>query len=158
MAEDEIQTKQVEPATVMSKSFKGPYDQTEDVLDELMGWIMRVGHPFCAPPRAVYYDDPEQVPEDELRAEVCLPVAEDVRGDDDVEYKELPETEVAYKLHEGSYDGIPAVYEELFEWIEENGYSFKEELGTREIFHKLYGEAETEDQLVTEVQVPVEKA
>jgi len=158
MAEEDIKTKHVEPMSVVCKSFQGPYDQTEDVLDELMGWIMRVGHPFCAPPRAVYYDDPEEVPEDELRAEVCLPVAERVMGDDEVENKQLPETEVAYIMHEGPYDGIPAVYEELFSWIEENDYTFREGLGTREVFHKLYGEVETEEQLVTEVQVPIEKA
>lgn len=158
MAEEEIKTKHVEPTAVVTKSFQGPYDQTEDILDELMGWIMRVGHPYSSPPLAVYYDDPAQVAEEDLRGDVCLPVAEVVEGDDQAQVKELPETEVAFKLHEGAYDGIADVYEEIFSWIEDQGYSFREELGTREIFHKIYGQAETEEQLVTEVQVPIEKA
>lgn len=159
MAEEpEIKTKKVEPISVVSQSFQGPYDQTEDVLDGLVGWLMREGHPYCAPPLAVYYDDPEEVAEEDLRGEVCLPVAERVQGDEDVEVKELPGTEVAYTMYEGPYGGIIEVYERLFEWLEENGYRFREDLGTREIFHRVYGQVESEDELLTEVQVPVEKA
>ena len=151
----EVETKTVEPQSVVSLSFTGPYDQTEDVLDELMGWLMRAGHPYCSHPFAVFYDDPDEVPEDELRAEVCLPIAERIKGDEEVDIKEIPGGEVAYTLHQGSYDDIVEAYDRVFTWLEEEGLEFHEEMGTREVFLKLEGEVDIEEELLTEIQVPL---
>jgi len=154
----EVKTKEVEPITVMSLSFQGSYAQTEDKLDELIAWVMREGHPYCGFPMGIYYDDPAKVKEEDLRAEVCVPVAEEFEGREEIERKELPGTEVAYAIHQGPYEGIVDVYEAIFKWMEENGYRFRTELGTREVFHKIYGQVDSDEELVTEVQVPIEKA
>jgi AraC family transcriptional regulator len=151
----EVETKIVEAQTVASLSFTGPYDQTEDMMDELMGWLMRAGHPYSAPPFAIYYDDPDEVPDEELRAEVCLPLEERVRGDEEVDIKDAPSALMACATHEGPYEDIPDTYEKIFAWIEDNGRTFQEEMGTREVFLKQHGEVETEEELLTEVQVPI---
>ena len=38
----EVQLKDVEPMVVMSLAFTGPYDQTQEKLDEIMGWLLLV--------------------------------------------------------------------------------------------------------------------
>ena len=154
----EVKTKEVGPITVMSLSFHGPYAQTEEKLDELVAWVMREGHPYGGPPMGIYYDDPAKTNEDELRADVCVPVAEGFEGREEVERKELPGTEVAYAMHQGPYEGNVDVYEAVFKWVEENGYRFRDELGIREVFHKIYGQVDSEEELLTEMQVPIEKA
>jgi len=153
----EVKVKTVAPLTVMSLSFQGSYAQTEDKLDELIGWVMRAGHPYCGPPMGIYYDDAAKVEEQNLRAEVCVPVAEEFDGDEQVVRKELPGCEVAYMLHQGSYEGTVDAYAKIFEWMKENGYRFREELGTREVLHRIYGQVEKEEDLSIEIQVPVEK-
>jgi effector-binding domain-containing protein len=141
----------------MSLPFTGSYDQTMKKLDHLMGWLLRVGHPYSETPRALYYDDPSKVPEDELRAEVCLPIEEECEPRDEFKRIELPAVTVAYATHEGPYSRIPQLYEEIFEWIRENGYRYIEDMPTREVFLKTYGQTDDPEQYVTEVQVPVEK-
>ncbi len=154
----EIDVKEVPEMTVMSLPFTGSYDQTMERLGHLTGWLLRVGHPYSAPPRALYYEDPSKVAEDELRAEVCLPIEEECEPEAEFERKDLPAVTVVYAVHKGPYNEIPQLYEEIFDWIEENGYSYIEEMPTREVFLKMKGHVEDPADYVTEVQVPVEKA
>ena len=154
----EVQTKTVETISVISLPFKGSYGQTGDRLDQLMSTAMRAGYPYSAPPMCIYYDDPAKVAEEELRAEVCLPMEEAYEGEGDIVRKTLRGTEVAYTMYEGEREGVVAVYQELFEWLCENGYRYREEQGCREIFHRLYGQVESPQECLSEVQVPVEKA
>jgi effector-binding domain-containing protein len=154
----EIQVKEVEPMTVMSLSFTGSYDQTQDKLAALMGWLLRVGHPYSELPLALYYDDPARVAEAELRAEVCLPIEEACEPVDEFERKELPGLTVAFALHQGPYSRISALYEEIFAWLPENGYRFVEGTPTREVFHSIPGQVDDPEEFLTEVQVPVEQA
>ncbi|MCK4374518.1 MAG: GyrI-like domain-containing protein [Candidatus Brocadiae bacterium] len=154
----EIQVKEVEPMTVMSLSFTGPYEQTREKLEGLMSWLLRIGHPYSAPPMGLYYDDPAKVAADALRAEVCLPIEEKCEPADEMERKELPGATVACAVHEGPFGELHQVYQQVFAWAEENGYRYVEGLPTREVFHVLPGQEEDPTHCVTEVQVPVEKA
>ena len=154
----DIQVKDVELMTVMSMSFTGPYEQTQEKLAELMSWLLRVGHPHSHPPMGLYFDDPSKVAADDLRAEVCLPIEEACEPGEDIERKELPGVTVACARYEGPYNGIPQVYEEVFAWMAENGYTHAEGTPSREVFLTLYGQVDEPEQFVTEVQIPVEKA
>ena len=153
----EVQQKTVQPMIVLSIGFTGSYTQTSEKLDGLLGWVLRAGHPYAGPPMGIYYDDPERVPEEGLRAEVAVPIVEQCQPAEDVVRKELPGMEVASAVHVGPYDKAPAVYREIFAWMAENGYDHVVEMGTREIFHKVMGEVDTPDELVTEIQVPIQK-
>jgi effector-binding domain-containing protein len=152
----DIELKEVEPKAVISLSWTGSYNQTEDMFDELLGWLMREGHPYSEPPIGVYYDDPAEVDEEELEAEICVPVEERFEAGEGMERKELPGVTMAATVHEGPYDEIPGVYDGIFDWIEEQGYTFLEEMGTREVFLKVHGQVEVDEELLTEVQVPVD--
>ena len=153
----EVQIKEVEPVTVMGLPFTGSYDQTRSKLEYLMSWLLRVGHPHSAAPLGLYYDDPAKVPAEELRAEVCLPIEEECEGEEEIVRKGLPAATVACAVHTGPYAAIPQVYEQIFEWIGQNGYSYVEGEPTREVFLAMYGQVEDPAEFVTEVQVPVQK-
>ncbi len=152
----EIETKEVKPMTVMSRAFTGSYQQTGDVLDEMIAWVLRVGHPYAGPPMGIYYDNPEEVAEEELRAEVAVPIDEECEGGEKVVRKQLPGCLVAWAVHQGPYDQVKQVYGEIFAWIAENGYRCPEGVGAREIFLKGPGEVESPEEFLTEVQVPIE--
>jgi len=153
----EIEVKDVPAMTVMSLAFTGPYDQTGDRLDQLMSWLLRIGHPYSAPPMGVYYDDPAKTASEDLRAEVCLPIEEECEPAEEFDRKELPAATMACALHKGPYTGIAGLYEEIFAWIGENGYQYVEGQPTRELFINLPGQTLDPEEYLTEVQVPVEK-
>jgi effector-binding domain-containing protein len=154
----EVQVKQVAPMTVISLSFTGPYEQTQDKLEALTSSLLRAGHPFSQPPMGLYHDDPSKVAADDLHAEVCLPIGEGYEPAEDAVRKELPGVTVAFALHQGPYSDVPHVYQAIFEWMQANGYRHAEGSPTREVFLKLYGEVSEPKDFLTEVQVPVEKA
>ncbi|MFP4175800.1 MAG: GyrI-like domain-containing protein [Planctomycetota bacterium] len=152
----DVEVKTVEPQTVMSHSFQGSYTQVMDRLDELMAWQLRVGHPYSDRPFAIYYDDPQDVPEDELRAEVCLPIAEELEPEEDFERRRVEGGQFVSVMHHGSYSALDESYDVLFDWIDENECEMIDEAGTREIFHRIIGEVDSVEELETEVMVPVE--
>ncbi len=153
----EIKVKDVPAMEVMSLPFTGAYEQTQKKLDRLLSWQLRVGHPHSSEPLGLYYDEPGTVPEEEQRAEVCLPIEEECEPEEDIERKELPAVTVACTVHKGPYSDIPRVYEEIFDWIRENGYEYIEDMPTREVFQVMYGHTSEPEEYVTEIQVPVRK-
>jgi AraC family transcriptional regulator len=153
----EIQVKEIGPVEVISLPFTGPYEQTQEKLEQLMSWLLRVGHPYSSAPFALYYADPAKVPPDQLRAEVCLAVDEACEPVEDIQRRELPGVTVAWAIHKGPYAEIQHAYEEIFGWIPENGYRYVEGEPTREVFHTMYGQVDDPQEFVTELQVPVEQ-
>ena len=152
----EVQVKNIDAMTVMSLPFTGPYERTQDKLEELMAWLLRMGHPFAGHPLGLYYDDPSKVAADSLRAEVCLPIEETCEPAEEIQRKRLPAVTVACVVHNGPYADIAQRYGEIFQWIQANGYRYLEGQPTREVFLKVIGEANEPSEFVTEVQVPVE--
>ncbi len=94
-------------------------------MDELMSWLLRAGHPAAGAPMGLYYDDPSKVADDDLRAEVCVPIEEFCEPTEDVRRKDLPAVKVACAIHQGPYHEIPKLYEQIFEWMGENGYKYR---------------------------------
>ncbi len=143
--------------SAITASFTGPYEQTGMVMDDLMAWLLQTGHPYSGSPFAIYYDDPAKVDEDQLRAMVCFPVAEKFDAGGGYERKEIEGGRFASLLHKGPYSGIPSTYEMIFDWIDENGFEYIEEMGTREVFRRMMGEVDSAEELETEILVPVKK-
>jgi effector-binding domain-containing protein len=92
--------------------------------------------------------------------EVLFPLAGDppetaVPG---TEIVELPRQEVASFFHRGPYDWIQCTYEKVLEWLRENRYVVAGE--PREVFFVAPEPhaGGTQDDMLTEIQVPVKKA
>jgi effector-binding domain-containing protein len=74
------------------------------------------------------------------------------------EILDLPGQEVASFYHRGPYDWIPCTYEKVLEWLRENRYVVAGE--PREVFFVAPEPhaGGTQDDMLTEIQVPVRKA
>jgi effector-binding domain-containing protein len=91
--------------------------------------------------------------------EILFPLAEDPEGPvPGTEIRVLPEQEVASFYHRGPYDWIQCTYEKVLEWVRENRYVVAGE--PREVFFVAPEPhaGGTQDDMLTEIQVPVRKA
>jgi effector-binding domain-containing protein len=52
----------------------GPYDEIPPTYEAAMQWMAAHGYRMTGPPMERYYSDPGEVPEEEYRTEVLLPV------------------------------------------------------------------------------------
>lgn len=150
----EVKIKTVEGSRVAFIGEMGDYSKVGSVIEELYIWLGEREVLIAGPCFGVYYDDPEKVPADSLRWEICVPVEAELEGDERVGIKDIPETEVAYLIHKGSYETVGSDWKKLYGWIFRNNYT---PTGPgREVYLNNPKEV-PEDSLLTEIQVPVEK-
>ncbi len=69
-----IGVKRVPATTVASTMHVGPYDTIPATYEELGRWVALHGYEVDGPPMERYYSDPNEVPPEEYRTEVLLPV------------------------------------------------------------------------------------
>ena len=154
----EVTVKKVEPMTVAFIPMKGPFNLISEAFGKLDAWIGEKGYVPSGPPAGIYFNDPGEVPAEELLWELQSPIAGDIapsspdqRG---VGVKKLDETEVASALYKGPYEGMGNVYGELVGWIMGNGYEIAG--APSEVYVSDPGETPPEE-LLTEVRFPVMK-
>jgi len=153
-AKEEVAVKKVEGTTVACIAEQGAYEEMGTVLGELYMWLAGKEIAPAGPPIGVYYDNPEEVPSESLRYEICVPVAVEIEGDERVGVRELPATDVAYITHKGSYANAGLSWEKVYAWIETSEYV---PTGPgREVYLNSPQEV-PEDSLLTEIQIPVTK-
>jgi effector-binding domain-containing protein len=150
----EATTKIVGAMTVASIAKKGPYNDVGKTIGELMTWVMTKkiipkGNPF-----GVYYDEPGKVPPESMRYEVCLPVSKEIKSDNVIKVKDLPEMEVVSTIYMGPYDKVGPTYGQLMTWVTEKGYVISGP--AREIYMSNSSSTPTES-LKTEIQFPIKK-
>lgn len=106
-----------------------------------------------APCFTVYYD--EEYKERDVDVEVCEPIAAALASGDRVKVRDMPATQVASLVMNGSYDLFTQAYGALMGWIGSNGYRI---VGpNREIYIRGHGHGVSPADYVTEIQVPVAK-
>jgi len=98
---------------------------------------------------------------DAFRSEyhVLFPLNRDPEGEvPGTEVVELPEVEVASFMHRGPYEWIQCTYEKVLDWLRENRYEVAGE--AREVFFVAPEphSGGSQDDMVTEIQVPIRSA
>jgi effector-binding domain-containing protein len=91
--------------------------------------------------------------------EVLFPLAGEPEGQvPGAEFLDLPEQKMASFVHRGPYHWISCTYEKVLEWLRENRYVVDGE--PREVFFVAPDphSGGTQDDMLTEIQVPVRKA
>ena len=155
----EVTVKKTEPMTVAFISKKGDYSQIGGSFGELYGWIAEKGCIPAGPPLGVYFNNPAEVPPEELLWELQSPVAGDVApsGPDErgLGVKRVEGRMVASATHEGPYDQVGAVYDAVASWIMGNGYQFA---GPPEEVYLSDPEKTPPEELLTEIRFPVTKS
>lgn len=126
------------------------------MFEELFTYIGKKGVRPMSAPYGIWHD--HEYKEENLDAEVAVPVAQSFSGGEGVQSAELPAVPLAAcVIHQGPYENFTQAYTAIGEWISANGYRM---IGPyREIYLRGPGPKPMDPaSYVTEIQIPVEKA
>ncbi len=70
----------------------------------------------------MFYDNPTETLEPELKSEACIPVAKAFEPEGEVKLNEMPESQVAETRHEGPPDKFASTYGPFLEGLLNGGY------------------------------------
>jgi DNA-binding transcriptional MerR regulator len=110
----------------------------------------------CAVPEYCFisYLDGEYKEKD-INIEFCEAVDEMREDFDDIVFKKIEKITAVSVMHKGAYSGLSKAYAYAFKWIEENGYTIAD--NPRENYIDGIWNKDSEDQWLTELQIPVVK-
>ena len=122
-----------------------------------MGAQMERAGCVCAVPEYcfnIYHDN--EYKEENIDIEVCEAVTEMKEDIGDLKFKYIDEVpEAVCTMHKGSYKGIPKAYAAAIEFVENNGYEIID--SARENYIDGLWNKDSEDDWLTEIQIPVKK-
>ncbi|NOQ22337.1 MAG: hypothetical protein GQ565_06775 [Candidatus Aegiribacteria sp.] len=122
----EAKTVTLEPMKVLNVKHRGPYCNIGTAFEKLAVFVEKQGIELSnAQWVGVYFDDPESVPEEELRSEACVTIREDIEfsEDSDISVGEITGGLYATTRHTGSYRDLGKSWGELYgAWIPQNAF------------------------------------
>ena len=127
-----------------------PFDE---LIGELYGWAKQNKAKPGFKPLTRYPDDPNKVPQENLRSQVAIPIRGDVKPSGRVQIMEISEGEVAVLKHEAPAAEYSNSYSELARWIEDNGY--EPSCAPFEIYYKKPKIKEGQAIIFAEINFPV---
>lgn len=98
----------------------------------------------------IFHDDPAKVSADQLRSELCVPVAPEAQSSGEVQVKEITGFDAAAIVYQGDAN-ITRAYNEVYDWLRAQGY--RDAGSPIEVYLSKPGE-----ELRAEVFVPIVKA
>lgn len=101
---------------------RGSYSSIGETMRELKDWIdskgiEQSGYPFC-----LFYDNPTETPEEELRSEACIPVGAKFEAEGRYMARELETAQVAETRHQGPPEEFGMTYGPFLEGLLKDGY------------------------------------
>ena len=101
---------------------RGPYSNIGGTMRKLKAWIdlkgiEQAGYPFC-----MFYDNPSETSEEELRSEACIPVGKKFVPEGEYKMKELGAAQVAETRHQGRPEDFSSTYGPFLEGLLKEGY------------------------------------
>ena len=101
----------------------GPYPQIGPAFGRLQSWLQSNGVEQTGPGLAIFHDDPESTPAEQLRSDACAIVTDDFTTDDPtVQVLTLPGGRYATTTHLGDYSGLGTTWGKLMgEWFPQSG-------------------------------------
>jgi len=122
LARPEVKYTHAPRMIVVSLEVRGPYQRIGEAMERVKAWIdamgiEQAGYPFC-----MFYDNPGETPEPELRSEACIPIAGKVEQQGQFRVRELGETLVAETKHEGPPGEFAKTYGPFLESLLNQGY------------------------------------
>ena len=153
----EIKEKTIEDQKVAIMNYKGSLNDMEVLIGKLTGWveveeIETIGDLF-----AIFYNNPRTAKENEVVYDVGIPINPELDPDETEEIRivNIIEHKVLSGIHKGSLDKIQETYNTMAEYSIENKYDI---IGSpKEVYIKNKFEVENEDDMITEIQLPVIK-
>ncbi|NIX76319.1 AraC family transcriptional regulator [Microvirga terricola] len=150
-----VKVRQFDGVHLATVAHRGDYHEIGKAFDKLGVWAATRGL-FDRPRRmiGIYYDDPESVPQAQLRSEAGLEVDPAMSLDDGIVLRHIPAGRVATIVHKGPYTGLEEVYRQLYcGWLPGSG----EEASDQPAFEQyLNNPRDTPpSELLTEVNLPL---
>jgi len=107
---------------VASIERRGSYSGVGETMRKLKAWldskrIEQSGNPFC-----LFYDNPTETPEAELKSEACIPVMKPFTPEGEFRIKEFRETQAAETRHGGPSEELAKTYGPFLEGLLNGGY------------------------------------
>jgi len=118
----EVVVEQIPEMTVLVLPMRGSYNQTGMAIMQAVGHAASTGI-IRGGPFGVYHDSPEQVPEDSLRWEICVPAAAEAKADAPFEVRKMPAMKAAVLTCTGPYDGTSACWGVMTAWLAQSDYA-----------------------------------
>ncbi len=152
--EKDISVKTVGVTKCVFIANQGNYSEIGSLFGKLFGWLGEKDIEPVGPPFGIYYDNPEEVPPEECRYEICVPIKSEIEGDSLVQVKEISEMEVVALIYRGPYKDVGPSWGKLYGWIHRNKY---EPAGPGMEIYLNSPDEVPEDSLLIEIQIPVKK-
>ncbi len=153
----EINEKTIEDQKVAIMNYKGSLNDMEVLISKLSGWLEVEEIESTGKLFAIFYNNPRTVKENEVVYDVGIPISPELNPDETEEIRivTLIEHTVLSGIHNGSMDNIQETYNTMAEYSIENKYDI---IGSpKEIYIKNKYEVEDENDMITEIQLPVIK-
>jgi effector-binding domain-containing protein len=115
----EVKVKKMDEIHLVCYAFTGPYQQSFNDFPKLMGYIQSKKLPMGPYSLGIYYDDPQQVPADQLKSEVGFMVTKKADVETPYKYKKL-EGVKAVTAKYTSMEGIMPAYQAIAAYVAEN--------------------------------------
>lgn len=157
--ESMVSIKSVRPQIVLAlRATIASYRAQSQLWQQLCGACVAHGIAIAGPCITLYYD--LDYKEADVDCEVCIPITTDtvipetLLSGSSIARKELPPVQKAACItHEGSYDGLPAVYSKAFEWLAQQ--QLQACVPLREVYLRMDPSDKSERCFLTEVQLPI---
>ena len=153
----DVRIKELPEVTVASMRTKVPgYETFFEIIPKMGAYMESVGA-VCREPEycfTIYHDG--EYRESDIDVEICEAVEAECQESEKVKFKTIAAVPKAACLeHHGSYDTLRETYNQLFSWIEQNGYEPVD--NPRESYIDGIWNREDPAEWLTEVQLPVKK-
>ena len=121
---EEIKLIETKPFHYCAVEMTGSYEQHPNAFMALYGGAGQQGLPMDQIPFGVYWNSPEETPEEELKWEIGFAVPDDAEIAAPLVKKQWEYTHHVTARFTGTYDSpeLQALYVRIFEWAQKNGY------------------------------------
>jgi effector-binding domain-containing protein len=122
----EAKIKKTQPTIVAFIAVQGSLSLTASAFGQMYTFLAKEGFLPAGPPSRVYFNVPGQVPDENLKWELRVPIAGicDPSGPDGkgLGFRSLEATTVASTVHIGPFSIIGDTYNAIKSWVDKNGY------------------------------------
>lgn len=153
----DVQVKEIPARKVVFVRHVGPYHECGKAWEKICMWagprgLLQPGVKFIG----LCYDDPDVTAPDKIRYDACITTEADVAPEGEIGVQTIDAGLYAMTTHYGSYTRLSETYAALCgQWAPANGYEIRS-LPSLEIY--LNSPEDTpEDELLTDVHIPIEK-
>lgn len=155
----EIVEKTIEEEKIAIINYKGSFKDMEILIPRLLSWLELKEVDAEGEVFAILYNNPYSVKENEVVFDVGIPInkeqGKELIDEDMYRIVDILEHKVLSGIHKGPLSKIRDSYKIMAEYSEENNYDI---IGSpKEVYIKKPYEVDDENDIITEIQLPVIK-